>query len=261
MKPAQLLKDQVCHDHQIDLYKLEREWDIRRGIELEEAAGFAFGPFHRQFVLERAPQRVRKILDDMKRGSAIGLMASRQGFASMDMGDAPSANLRAAIASTTTETNLWDPSVLGLLPAGTIIGGRAWDGSFGGVMGTTATPTILFTTRIGTNNSAPPTGTTLGAGPTMTLGTMTAQPWHGRGMWSCRSIGVAASTATMTGSGFVVCPGAAAATTTPVCVFGGTVATTIDQTVNQGIAVSMTWGASSASNTITPQELHLVSRN
>lgn len=260
MKPEHL-KEQVCHDHGIDLFKLEREWNIRRGIELEQDAGFAFGPFHQRFMLDRAPEKVRQALDDMQRGSAIGLLASRQGFVSMDAGDAPSANLRAAIASTTNETNLWDPGVLGLLPAGVIIGGRAWRASFGGVMGTTATPTIVFTTRIGTNNAAPPTGTTLGAGPTFTLGNFTAQPWYGQGLYNCRSIGVAASTATMTANGFAIIPGAAGATTVGTPVFGGTVATTIDQTVNQGIAVSITWGASSASNTCTPQTLAIETLN
>lgn len=255
------LKEQVCHDHRIDLFKLEREWDIRRGIELEEDAGFAFGPFHREFVLRSAPEKVRQILEEMRRGSEIGLLASRQGFVSMDAGDAPSANLRAAIASTTNETNLWDPGVLGLLPAGVIIGGRAWRVGFGGIMGTTGTPTQTWTTRIGTNNAAPPTGTTLGAGPTFTLGTITAQPFFGQGIYNCRSIGVAASTATMTGNGFVICPGAAAATTVATPVFGGTVATTIDQTVNQGIGVSMTWSASSASNTLTPQCLAIETLN
>jgi len=260
MKP-ELLKDQVCHDLKVDLYKLEREWDIRRGIEMEEEAGFVFGPYHREFVLRNAPERVQKILAEMRAGSKLGLLASRQGFASMDMGDAPSASLRTAINTTTTETNLWDPGVLALLPAGVIIGGRAWAADFGGVMGTTATPTIAFTSRIGTNNAAPPTGTTLGIGPTMTLGTFTAQPWHGRGLWVCRSIGVAASTAVMTGHGFVICPGAAAATTVVTAVFGGTVASTIDQTVAQGIGVSVTWGTSNASNTVTPQDLAIVTLN
>lgn len=254
------LKEQVCHDHGIDLFKLEREWDIRRGIELEEAAGIDFGPFHREFMLREAPEKVQRILDEMARGADVGLLASRQGFASMDVGDFPSASLRAAIASTNVETQLWDPAVLGLLPAGVIIGGRAWRCSFGGIMGTTATPTILFTARVGTS-STPASNTSLGAGPTMTLGTITAQPFFGSGLFGCRSIGVAASTATMTANGFVVCPGAAAATTVATNVFGGTVATTIDQTVNQGLSVTQTWSASSASNTMTPQMLAIETLN
>lgn len=259
MKPDHL-KDQVCHDHGIDLYKLEREWTIRRGIEIEQASGIEFGAFHQRFMMERAPEKVRKILDEMQRGSAIGLLASRQGFCSMDAGDFPSASLRAAIASTTSETQLWDPAVLGLLPAGTIIGGRAWRCSFGGIMGTTGTPTILFTARVGTSGT-PGSNTSLGAGPTMTLGTMTAQPWYGSGLFGCRSIGVAASTATMTANGFVICPGAAAATTVATAVFGGTVATSIDQTVNQGLSVTQTWGTSNASNTMTPQMLAIETLN
>lgn len=83
MKPDHL-KDQVCHDHKIDLYKLEREWDIRRGIEIEEAAGIEFGPFHREFILRSAPEKVQQILAEMRRGSELGLLNAEQGFCSMD---------------------------------------------------------------------------------------------------------------------------------------------------------------------------------
>jgi hypothetical protein len=249
------LIEQVSHDHGIDLVKLSREFNPRWVIEREQAAGIAFGPFHRQFMLERAPEKMRKILEEMKRTKDVGLLASEQGFADMAYRDFSTANLRAAINTTTTETNLWDPAIHAPRPIGSIRSGKAWSLTFGGVMGTTATPAISFRARCGTNNSAPPTGTDLGVGPTMTLGTMTAQPWHGQGLFGCRTIGVAASGAAITGSGFVVCPGAAAATTTPICVFGGAIPTTIDDTIAQGLSVSVIWGASSASNTITPQFL------
>jgi hypothetical protein len=247
------LKEQVCHDHGIDLFKLEREWDIRRGIEIEEAAGIDFGPFHREFMLRNAPEKVQQILAEMRAGQEICLLNAEQGFASMDYRDFPSANLRAAIASTTTETNLWNPAIHAPLPVGSIRGGKAWQLNFGGVHGTTATPAISFRARCGTDNSAPPTGTDLGVGPTMTLGNFTAQPFVGVGTFGCRSIGVAASGATITGNGFVICAGAAAATTVATCVFGGAIPTTIDDTVAQGLSVSMIWGTSNASNTLTPQ--------
>ncbi len=249
------LIEHVSHEHGIDLIKLSREWDPRWAIEREQAAGIAFGPFHRQFMLDRAPEKVRKILDEMKRNAHIGLEASEQGFADMTYRDFATANLRAAINTTTTETNMWDPAIHAPRPVGSVKSGKAWALTFGGVMGTTATPAISFRARFGTNNSAPPTGTDLGVGPTMTLGTFTAQPFHGQGVFGCRTIGVAASGATVTGSGFVVCPGAAAATTTPICVFGGAIPTTIDDTVAQGLSVSVIWGTNSASNTLTPQFL------
>lgn len=128
-------------------------------------------------------------------------------------------------------------------------------------MGTTATPAISFRARCGTNNSAPPTGTDLGVGPTMTLGTFTAQPFFGCFICGCRSIGIGASGATVTGNGFVICPGAAAATTVVTAVYGGAVPTTIDNTVAQGLSTSVIWGTSNASNTITPQWMFFSSLN
>jgi hypothetical protein len=210
-----------------------------------------FGPFHRAYILERAPYKIHKLL----RLGALHptLVAGNNDFVS-PTGQFPSANLRAAINTSTTETNLWDPGRgWFMVPADSLRGGQRWQINFGGIMGTTSTPTIVFTTRWGTNNSTPPTGTSLGAGPTVTLGTFTAQPWMGMGYYGCRKIDVAASLATVTGNGVVWIPAAAAATVTPHAVFGGTIATTIDQTINQGIGVSVTWGTSNASNTITPQ--------
>ena len=260
------LVDEVCHDHGVDLRKLSREWDPRWAIEREQAAGRAFGPFHRQWLTEHArdPNAVRKILERMaaaKRRGLDRLQASKQGFTAADYMDFPGANLRAAINTTTTETNLWDPGLFAPLPVGEIRVGRAWSCDFGGVHGTTATPAISFRTRIGTNNAVPPTGVDLGVGPTMTLGTFTAQPWIGRGVWGSRIKGVAASGGTMTGNGFVICAGAAAATTVGTLVFGGLVVATIDDTIAQGIGVSVIWGTNNVANTITPQWLMYRSLN
>lgn len=258
---ARHLKEHVCHVLDIDLFKLEREYDPRFMIAREQAAGFDFGPFHQQWLLARAPEKVRRILAEKERLRGIGLMASSQGFTSQEI-DFASSTLRAAIASTTTETNLWDPAIFAPLPIGSIRAGKGWKIAFGGVHGTTATPTIQWRTRIGTNNSAPPTGTDLGLGATMTLGTFTAQAFHGEGIWGVRSVGTAASTATMAGGGFVIHAGAAAASTVATCVFGWTsTPTTIDQTVAQGIGVSMIWGTNSASNTLTPHNMIFQSTN
>lgn len=254
--------DEVSHELGIDIAKLSAEWDIRWAIEQERAAGVEFGPMHHAYLLERAPAQVKRILAEMERTRHIGLLASAQGFGDMPYRDFPPANLRAAIASTTTETNLWDPAIHAPLPVGSIRGGKGWTVRFGGVMGTTATPTLVVTTRIGTNNSAPPTGTTLGASATVTLGTITAQPFLGIADYGVRVNGVAASTATVTGNGVYFCPAAAAATVTPHILFGGSVAaTTIDETVAQGIGVSVTWGANSSSNTITPQYVKHIADN
>lgn len=252
------LIEHVSHVHGVDLEKLSREWDPKWAIEREQAAGMPYGPFHRQWLFERAPEKVRAILATMQaerrkadeRG--FDIVASKQGFTATDYADFPPASFT-AINTTTTETNLWNPGIWGSLPIGEIRGGRGWQLDFGGVHGTTATPAISFRARVGTNNATPPTGVDLGVGPTMTLGTFTAQPFYGTGIFGCRSIGVAASGATMTGSGYVICAGAAAATTVATCVFGGAVPTTVDHTVAQGLSVSVIWGTSSGSNTITAQ--------
>jgi hypothetical protein len=220
-------------------------------IEREQAAGAWFGPMHRQWQLERAPEKVRHLLEL----AAIRpeLVAGNSDFMG-PQAQFPSANMAAAINTTTTETNLWNPGLPPFfLGANTMRTGQRWNITFGGVMGTTATPTISWTARIGTNNSAPPTGTTLNAGPTVTLGTFTAQPFFGMLYVGVRSIGVAASSTTMTGTGWCAMPAAAAATATPHAVFGGAIPSTIDQSSNQGISVSIIWGASSASNTLTCQ--------
>lgn len=250
----------VSHEHGIDLEKITREWDPRWAIEREQAAGMPFGPYHRAWLMDRAPEKVKQILERMKTERFAGAVCAKQGFFSSDYTDFPSASL-STINTTTTETNLWNPASLAPLPVGEIRSARAWQVDFGGVHGTTATPVISFRARCGTNNAAPPTGTDLGVGPTMTLGTFTAQPFHGCGIFGCRSIGVAASTATITGSGFVICAGAAAATTVATCVFGGAIPTTIDQTVAQGLSVSVIWGTSNLSNTITTQWCMFGSRN
>lgn len=249
------LIEQVSHDHGIDLQKLSAEFDPRWAIEREQAAGQMFGPFHRKWLTDRAPEKVRKILADLEARKHVDVICGNQSFTSADYTRFPPANLRAAINTTTTETNLWDPGLWAPLPVAEMQAGKAWSLDFGGVHGTTATPAISFRARCGTNNSAPPTGVDLGVGPTVTLGTFTAQPFTGSAIFGCRSIGVAASGATITGSGFVVCSAAAAATVTPVCAFGGAIPATVDNFTAQGFSVSVIWGTNSASNTLTPQWL------
>lgn len=244
--------EEVSHQHGIDLEKVSREFDIKWAIEREQAQGLLMGPFHRKYLIERAPSDIRRWLElaHLK----PHLVNAEQMFTAPEFkGFFPNANLRAAINTTTVETNLWDPGFFGRIPANTMRPGMWWEVNFGGVHGTTSTPVISFRARCGTNNSAPPTGTDLGVGPTMTLGSFTAQPFTGQGIFGVRSTGVAASGVTMTGSGFVICAGAAAATTVVTAVFGGSIPTTVDETTDQGLGVSVIWGTSSASNTITPQ--------
>ena len=62
-----------------------------------------FGPWHRQWLLERAPEKVRRNLE-RARDSVITGMA-RQGFASMDTNDVNTAAF-AAVVSTSAEANI-----------------------------------------------------------------------------------------------------------------------------------------------------------
>ena len=258
MKPSELL-DLVCHTHGVDLPKITREWDPRWAIEREQAAGVALGPFHRQYLLDRAPESLRRSIDAM-RSRTVEVFASAQGFNSLEMPISPG-NLRAAINTTVTETNLWNPAKFASLPIGSLQAGKGFFGRFGGVMGTTGTPTLAARMRVGTNNSAPPTGVDHGIGPTTTLEGITAQPWYGQFDLGCRTTDLEAATCTTTGNGFILVPGAAASAASDRVLFGGLVATTVDPTAAQGVSVSVIWGASSASNTITPQWLKFGSDN
>lgn len=223
-------------------------------IEREIACGVAFGPFHRHWLNQRAPEKVRRYLERAaQRPDLVGMPSSPFRGPLLPAQQFPNANLRTAINTTTTETNLWDPGIMSRIPAYDMQAGRSYTVEFGGVMGTTSTPAISFRARCGTNNSAPPTGTDLGVGPTVTLGTFTAQPFYGIFTMGVRSIGVAASGTTLTGNGFVVMPAAAAATATPHAMIGGAIPTTVDHTADQGLSVSVIWGTNNAANTLTPQ--------
>jgi hypothetical protein len=239
-------REHLDRNVQYGIYKL----DPKEIIEHEQAGGQRLGPFHTRYLLETAPHNIKQML---RLGRQKPLLIAGSGDFVNPLNQFPVASLRAAINTTTTETNLWDPNVFCFIGANTMRAGMRWVLHFGGVMGTTGTPTVVWTARFGTNNAVPPTGTTLGAGSTITVGTFTAQPFFGKGEVGVRSLGVAASTAAIAGTGMVAMPAAAAATVTPVAVFGGALPTTVDQTINQGISVSIIWGASSASNTLTPQ--------
>lgn len=236
----------------MDIDSLAREYSVENIIERELANGIAMGPFHRKWLIDRgAPERVRRHL---KMASVRpDLVATKQPFRAPESAITRTGSPRAAINTTTTETNLWDPGIWFPIPAGSMDVGKKYTAEFGGVMGTTATPAISFRARCGTSNAAPPTGTDLGVGPTVTLGTFTAQPFYGVFSMHVIDLGKAASGTSVTGNGFVVMGAAAAATVTPHAVIGGALPTTVDDTIAQALAVSVIWGTNSGSNTITPQ--------
>lgn len=176
---------------------------------------------------------------------------ARQTFASVDIAGAPPAS-HTAVGNTVTRTNLWNPALWTPINAFDLHAEKVYILRCGGIIQTTGTPTIIFTPTFG-QSGTPASNISLGATTTFTLGTIPASsPWYAKFVLCIRSLGVAASGSTVTGNGYVVCAGAAAAVSQTVAM-GGTVAATADHTTAQGICLDVTWGTQSASNTITAQ--------
>jgi hypothetical protein len=217
-------------------------------IEREIDAGQAFGPFHRQWLLERAPEKVRRQLELARLFPDI--MNSRQGFASMDVNDFPPASFT-AVANTTAETNLWTPAIWTPIPANDMRAGKVYKVQYGGIISNTGTPTLIFTPRCG-QSATPSSNVSLGVSPTITTTTgLSNHALYGEFILGIRTLGIAAAGATGTGNGFV-CFGNASAPASTVAM-GAAIPTTLDNTVATGLIVSITWGAASASNTLTCQ--------
>lgn len=181
----------------------------------------------------------------------------------------PSLTSFAAINTTITESCLWNNTVTTALqipyaqiPAYDMKPGSMYKVSFGGVFSTTATgPTIIFTPRIGPNaTAANAANVSLGVSPTITLAAnLTAVPFYGEFTTVIRAISLSGAGVTAAGAGWVT-GGAVASTaantsngTSFDAVFGGTIPTTVDDSVLSGLLVNVTWGTSNAGNTITCQ--------
>lgn len=183
---------------------------------------------------------------------------SRQSFVGTDVSDFPPAS-HASVNTTVTRTNLWVPAIWTPVAAMDPRAGKAYLLRAGGIISTTATPTIIFNTTWG-QSTTPGTNVAVGTTTTFTLGTITNAPWYAEFVLGFRQVGIAASGATATGNGYVSVGGAAAAVSQHVTMGGGIV-TTLDQTTAAGMVFDVTWGTSSASNTITAQWSLLQSLN
>lgn len=184
---------------------------------------------------------------------------SRQAFTSPDGAQfAPASHT--AVASTASETNLWNPALWTFVNAGDPQPGKAYILRAGGIISTTGTPTITFTPRWG-QSATPASNVTLGASIALTTGSALSNvPWYAEFLLGFRQLGIAASGSTATGNGYVMI-GGPTATASQVVTIGATVPTNLDHTTAQGLIISATWGTSSASNTITAQWTLLVSAN
>jgi len=175
----------------------------------------------------------------------------------------------AAVNTTVTESCLWNNTVTSALqipytqiPAYDMQPGSIYKVSFGGVLSTTATgPTLIVTPRIGPNaTAANAANISLGASTSVTLAAnLAAIPFYGEFTTVIRSIALSGAGVTAVGNGFIT-GGAVASTaantsngTSFDITFGGTVATTVDDSVLSGILVNITWGTSNAGNSATCQ--------
>ena len=215
-------------------------------IEREQAAGEAFGPFHRSWLHERAPERVRRLLElAAKRPDLIGMPASQYTGPEGQVSVNPSSFT--AVTASATDTNLWVPAIWTPIPANSARAGGLYNIKFGGVFTSTATQGVLtWTPRYG-QSATVATNPTLGASnATAPAASLTGAAWYGEFSATIRALGLAAAGGTITGNGFVITQGAAAATGT-MYVLGGAVPTAFDNTNASGLVVSLTISVASQS--------------
>lgn len=176
---------------------------------------------------------------------------ARQSFASVDFADFPPAAF-SAVANTTSETNLWTPSLWTPIPAGDSRAGKIYRMIAGGTLSTTGTPTIIFRPRYG-QSGTPASNVNLGASATYTPATaaLSSVGWWADFIFGFRAIGTGASGASGIGNGLVVIGNAEANGRGSALAIGGTAGASLDQTTAQGLILSVQWGTASASNTIT----------
>lgn len=132
-----------------------------------------------------------------------------------------------------------------------------------GVLGTTSTPTITFQVRMGTSQgSSSLTGASIGVSAAITTASGVSNKW-----WYLYLLltnytpGQGSGNDTISGAGYVESPGGFASpfkyALEPTTPDTATWTQTFDAAVTQWINLSVTWSASSASNTITCKQLLL----
>lgn len=166
-----------------------------------------------------------------------------------------------AVANTTTETIAYGNVTI---PAGYLQDGRNFKLTVLGQYSTTGTPTLIFTARWGGV-----AGTVLAKNAAATLPTITAGLWKVELWCTTRSngstgtlmvngeatlyAGVAGTVASATGESLVTAMTVAGVITPAVA--------TVDLTADTALAITATWSAASASNTLTGLQYYLDSEN
>src|SRR5438477_95254 len=221
-------------------------------VRKEHQAGVRFGPFHRQMLLERAPKNVLRQLELARlRPQIVGMPEQAFNAAAY----VPPFS-HTAIATTVTETYLWIPGQYSQIPLGDPVVGKAYYVKAGGIVSTTGTPTVVNTLRYHAPATTTVGGVSLGASVAGTTATGLANvPWFLEAIVIFRSLGLAATSATVTGTGNTVIGGVAGTAPSFSLSYGTNGTATVDTytQANMGIGVGWTWGTSSASNTVTCQ--------
>lgn len=240
-------------------------------IDIEREKGMTLGPFERHYLLNtRCPERVRNyILMGQKHPH---LVMGRQGFATMDTNDANTSAFGARNTSA-SELNILQDAATGAsaATAQAVINqfcaiaandprpGKSYQLEFGAIYSNTGTPTIIWTPRWGTSTT-PATNISLGASGTFTTITSTTNlPVYGLLTVVVRTQGIGATQSTVYATGTIDLgiPVTSSQFCSTLYIGGGTGSTTVDTSgqgaAGVGITMNVTWGTSSASNTVTTQ--------
>lgn len=233
------------------------QFSIADLIDKERAAGLHFGPWHRHWLVSKAPERARRYLELSRKHPQI--VMARQGFGSMDINDVNTAAF-GAINTSLAELNMIGATQAIInqycaIPANDARAGKVYQLEMGGVYGNTATPTIIFTPRWGTSTT-PATNITLGASGTFTTITgTTALPYYIKFTFAIRTSPPGATLGTGWGNGVVSLgiPVTSSQFVTDLYIGGtaATIDTTGQGTAGCGLTMNATWSASSVSNTST----------
>ncbi len=238
---------------------------LAEAVEQEQAAGFALGAFHRQWLIQnRAPEIVRRNLELGRQHPHLQM--ARQGFGSFD-GNDPSTAAFSAINTSASELNMLGATQAIInqfcaIPPNDARAGKTYRIQLNGTYGNTGTPTMVFTPRWGTSTTP---GTNVSLGPntawTSITGT-TGLPYLIVFDFTVRTAPPGATAGTGMGFGSVTLgiPVTSSQVTAMVAIGGtaATIDTTGQGTAGCGLTMNLTWSASSASNTQTCQQAYPV---
>lgn len=228
-------------------------WSVDEIIDRErDAFGPLGGAYYKAWLEERYPDRVKRNLElARKHPDIVGM--PEQPFAGATF--VPPFSMT-AVANTTTETYLWIPGLYASTPVGDPVVGKIYFVKFGGIVSTTATPTVINTLRWHGATTTTVGGVSLGASVAGTTATgLSNAPMYGEAVVIFRSLGLAATSATVVADGNTAIGGAAGTGPSFTLVYGTNSTATVDTYTqsNMGIGVGWTWSAASASNTVTCQ--------